>query len=456
MLSGSTEHAGLQALLEFESTRLGLAVHVRHTDLNWISPERRDVVQVLIHDSREATSFGLHLDDQVLRLNAPLWLPPESDDVHLLGPPDDAGAVQPLVSVAGHNVAVHVPPRILGSHALAVLGPSVEKALPLAKSVLEERVLSTEMDHYEALKERTWSSRLEERRLNVTDAERSVLRLEEDLRFRYRNLAERREELRLLETHTLPTVRSDARTELERLRGMVPRALQAVRVSGNRLVVTTTAISLDHEGFHYEFGRYEIVVHILRNAIRIHALDGGRRGHPHPHVISEGEPCLGNLASTISHLLGVGDVFGLIVALLEYLASYNPASPYVEIEHWDPDYEDSRRHDDCYEEASLSDCLACDDEGCPYWEGRYDRCWENQDSYVSCIECGECDRRTEAQDLCRGDHSPQECFLCPTQACAFAGDADACFDDHDGDDCPHCNNESCRHWRAATEGEGIE
>jgi len=455
MLSGHCDHAGLRALLEFESTRLELPIRVRHIDLQWNSLDaRREELGVLVHDGVNAVDFGLHLDGGVHHVSSPLWLPP--DDTPVFGPVDEHGQVQPLVSVVGHNVAVHIPPRCLGGCAVRVLGPCLEEALARARKVFEERVLSAETDRYMALKERTWSSRLELRRQAAYDAEMSVLRLEEDLRSRYRNLAELKEELRLLEIQVLPAVRRNGRNELDRLRKMVPRALQAVRVSDGRLLITTHAVSIEHEGYTYELGRFEININVRRSVIRIHSLDGGKRGYPHPHVNSGGEPCLGSMAGPISSMLGEGDLFGVVVGLQEYLASYNPASPYLEIDFWNPDYDDSARWDRCYEDVGPRDCVTCDESECPHREGAADACWELSDSYNNCIECRDCGWANEAQDRCRDDHSPQECFACSLELCSYAADPDACCDEHDGDDCAGCEHDSCRHWAAANNEEEEE
>jgi len=450
MINGHTDHPGLRAALEFEATRLGVPLRVRHTDLEWDASSSTDMLEVLIHESGKQTDFGLYLDGDVHRLSAPLWLPP--DDTPIFGPLDEYGHNQPVASVLGHNVAIHVPPRALGSLALKALGSALEEALPLAKETFEREVLTKESERYVDLKASTWTTRIDQRRQQVRDAEFSVLRLEEDIRARYRNLAQLREELQLLESQTLPAVRRRSRDELERLRKMVPRGLQAVRLAGDRLVVTTLPIDIEHDGFTYQMGRYEVAIDIHRNVIRIQGLDRTVRGHCHPHVASGGEPCLGSMAGPVAHMLGEGDLFGVVIGLLQLLSSYNPSSPYVELAYWNPDYDDSARWDRCYEDAGPRECVTCGEEGCPYQDGASDRCWEYSDSYTTCIDCRDCDWANEAQDRCRDDHTVQECVECSTEACSYAGDADACFETHDGDECPDCEHTNCQHHP----GEGEE
>jgi len=162
------------------------------------------------------------------------------------------------------------------------------------------------------------------------------------------------------------------------------------------------------------------------------------------------------MSSPIAHMLADGDMFGVVVGLLEYLASYNPASPYLELENWNPDHDSSERWDACHEDAGPQDCVTCDESDCPHREGAADRCWELSDSWATCIGCRDCDWASVAQDRCRDDHSPAECVSCPTDACSYSNEAEACHDSHEGDDCAVCENDTCRHWAEANEQEEEE
>ena len=452
MLEGHCTHAGLRSVLEYESTRLGLPLHVRHLDLTWDTVDSRDVLEVLIHNGTRPTEFGLQVDGDVHRLHAPVWLPP--DDTQVFGPLDEHGQVQPLVSLlGGYRVAVHIPPAALDGFAVKVLGSALEEALPLAKAEYEREVLDKETDRYVVLKATAATERLDASRQELGNAERTILRHEDELRHAYRQLTRVREEIALLEAQTLPAVKRRARSEINRLRGMVPRALQAVKVECDKLVVTTHPVGIDHEGILYEMGRYCLTIDIRTRQIRIRGLDRDVRGYTHPHVHQTGEPCLGSMASPVADMLARQDLFGLLIGLQEYLRSYNPASPYIELQHWDPDYSDSRRWDDCFEDASISDCVECSDSDCSYWDSRHDRCWDAVDDYADCIRCEECGMAEEARRLCRDQHAPEQCFDCDTTACDYAGDAAACHDVHEGAACPDCNHQHCPRHPGEEDGE---
>jgi hypothetical protein len=314
--------------------------------------------------------------------------------------------------------------------------------------------MDRENDRYVILKETAWSERLGQRRREVQEAERSVIRLEEDLRYRYRLLVESREVLKQLESQVLPAIRRSARAEIVRLRGMCPAALQSARLDGKRLVLETNPITIEHDDFIYQLGRYSIAIDLRSHVIRIHALDGTVGGYQHPLVSGGGEPCLGSIAGPIASMLAEGDLFGVTVALLEYLRSYNPSSPYIALERWDPDWEDTDRYEACFEDASPSECTECTDEACPYWSERHFRCWEAVDDYAECISCGQCGYSDDALEACRSCHTVSDCCTCSIERCCYAGDEDACRETHEGDDCPDCDNNNCQHHPGEGEEEG--
>ena len=60
-------------------------------------------------------------------------------------------------------------------------------------------------------------------------------------------------------------------------------------------------------------------------------------GQPHPHINTEGEPCLGNAAELIKSALSDGDLFGVLSTVANFLRHYNKGNPYRRLELWIPD-----------------------------------------------------------------------------------------------------------------------
>ena len=451
MLEGYIDHPGLRALLEYEATRLGGPLRVRRQNLEWdpLAPAER--IDVLVHEGTRPVDFWLWLDGEVTRLCTPLWLP--DNTVPLYGPIDPDGVVQPLVSVHGYQVALHLDPHALDGLAVRVLGPALEQALVVARDALEDQVLLHQTARYVEVRLREVNQRLETRRNEERETFIALQRAEEDVRSQYRRLAEVRQDIDLLESHTLSAWKRAASRDIEKLRGMVPRVIQRVRMDDQKLAVTTNPVSVEYEGYPYELGRFEIRVDIPGHQLRVHGLDQEVGGYSHPHISTDGMCCLGNYGSLIADCLAQQDHLGLVVGMLEFLASYNPSSPYQDLRRWDPDWSDEDRYESCYEDAAPSDCVDCSDDACLYHEGRYDRCWEYQDSYTDCIDCGSCGWAEEARRMCRDQHTAWDCYACDTTACDFAGDDDACRDVHGGAHCPDCNHQHCPRHPGEDDGE---
>ena len=146
--------------------------------------------------------------------------------------------------------------------------------------------------------------------------------------------------------------------------------------------------------------------------------------------------------------LGEGEYADVLTVLLEFLRSYAPNDAYIRVEAWDPDWTDER-HERCREEATVEDCLGCSDDGCPYHEDRYQRCFDDKrdGDLQDCICCRDCHLCDEAERLCREDAPLVDCIGCATTSCTYAGldeDMTACREGG-ADGCPDCEVVECRY-----------
>jgi hypothetical protein len=442
-IAGSCPHPGVRSLLEFESTRLGIPLNVRHQNLAWAPLEPADRIDVLVHEGNHSVDFGLWVDGVVTPISTPLWLPEEG--ARVFGPPDPDGVLQPLVSVHGYQVVVHIAPAALAGLAVRVLGPALEQALVVARDALDEQVLQRQTDHYVEVRLSEVNMRLETRRSAERETFRALQRAEDEVRSQYRKLAAIKEDIDTVESCTLASWKRAARQDMQKLLAMVPRAIQRVRLDGDRLVVTTNPITIQHDGYDYEMGRFEIRIDIPARLLKVHGIDQEVNSYSHPHIHVDGTCCLGNYGPLVADCLARQDHLGLVVGLIEFLRAYNPSSPYQDLRRWNPDWRDEERYESCYEDSAPSDCVDCSDDACPYHDGRYDRCWEYQDSYTDCVDCGNCGWAQEARRQCREQQTPQECVECRMEMCSYAGDTGACFETHDGEECPDCDNNNCQH-----------
>ncbi len=109
--------------------------------------------------------------------------------------------------------------------------------------------------------------------------------------------------------------------------------VQSISIDGNVVEFITTMIYIDG----YQIGEFRILLNFKDNQVTAHNLtrlaykDTSRYDHPHIH---DGYPCLGNIYSHVQRLMITRNLPDLIGLLLDFLHSYNPASPYCTLDYW--------------------------------------------------------------------------------------------------------------------------
>ena len=454
-------HPALRSLLEFEEQRLGLPLHVQRKDLAEEIPARfRPVVELVLHAGYRYETFDVLLNNDRYQLRAPvaMW-----DDEQQYGFLDRRNELHPLAGVTGNRVHVYYDLEWLFRHpqALQPVQPpwdirSLSRLNLLADVTLAAALAraARNIRHYDWKEERqlylfcTTGAREKLARdwqQNIAANERSL----QDKLWEVRQLVQKNRDLhdrlRLYEQLTRRAMERKATEDHSNLVRMLGKGLTDLQVDERELRAFTDHIEVCWNGVDYDLGKFEIRIPLQEGTLLIHQKNPDRivDGFPHPHVNSQGVPCLGNITGTVGELMGEAQYFQLVTLLLEFLRSYNEDYPYLRIEHWDPDWEDEDedRFDQCYRNASLSECAACSDWDCHFREGAQRRCFENTDT-MDCIECSDCDLSSEATEDCRNNHAASECVSC-TRDCAFAGDEYACFDSHEGADCPTCTHNQC-------------
>lgn len=120
--------------------------------------------------------------------------------------------------------------------------------------------------------------------------------------------------------------------------------IQNVKVFGNKIEVYTKPISLEitHQGFSKRtctFGSFRIVIYCdgFRGGVRMFNVTRTVNGNHHPHINSEGEPCLGNIKEVIPHLIAERQYAALISVCIQFLKTYTREQgfkPFGDIELW--------------------------------------------------------------------------------------------------------------------------
>jgi len=456
-------HPALAGLLQFEEQRLGLPIEVVKKPLYNLSPSPpfRPVIEVRIHTGTRPETFPVLLVDELLEITAPVHVTTEAREV---GFTDNTGQFCPLAGITDNRVAIHFDLDEV-FHSGNVIRKPTNGTVPTGNPGNKVADLVCSQAFAIALgnvRRYDWKRETQEfitcvlaaRQKTVDEwsqAYRQNERSLEEKSFDIQQLARKNGELRQrIRTHnqlTRKRVERKAREDHSGLVKLLGRGLGSIEVDGGVLRAVTAAIEIFWCGVTYEMGRYIISVPLGEGRLTIKPQDGNEvEGYPHPHVASDGAPCLGNIGATVAQLLGEGEHFQLVTTLLEFLRSYNPDNPYLRLERWDPEWEDEDdRYESCYDDASLSDCATCNDWDCSHREAAESRCYEHTDT-DDCISCGGCDRHLDAISHCRETHEGHECVACDV-SCTHAGDEEVCHEVHAGEDCTACPNETCNHYQ---------
>jgi hypothetical protein len=146
------------------------------------------------------------------------------------------------------------------------------------------------------------------------------------------------------------------------------------------IIAITSPVTIRYENYSFPMGSYEINID-SKGRLKMQALDEHPNAdYPHPHINTDGRPCLGNIAGDIPKMIGSMRIAEALQVLYEFLCQYNPDNPYEKIGHFDPagQYEDED-----------NPCENCDESCTPYC---IQECGENDGQY-SCSDC--CDYRTD-------------------------------------------------------------
>jgi hypothetical protein len=234
--------------------------------------------------------------------------------------------------------------------------------------------------------------------------------------------------------------------EYHEIKKLCPLSYTGIRFHETGIEAITPQISIDFGDELYEIGRFSVEINLQEEKILFRNLDHAIDGFPHPHINNNGEPCFGNLEDNMDQLLAQHDCYALLVVIKEFLQTYNDDNPFIKIKRWSPDYdpdeEANQRYEDCWSNVGLQDCVACDDNDCPYYDDAESRCSEDHDMH-DCVICRitQCGHHGRALMDCHDNRAddPIQCISCRSRDCCYAKDYDACFEKHDGELCKDCD-----------------
>jgi len=287
------------------------------------------------------------------------------------------------------------------------------------------------------------------------DIEANLERLGElnrQLQDTHKALLHQREQLRLLkQACNDKCLKTGAVVERigRQLHRLVGGRIQSISISSTELSVLHKYVSIESaSGETSELGDIRLHLNLAddKELIRFERVcdNEDRSGYFHPHIATNGSPCLGNIGEDVAKLLEQREWGTLILLLDQFLNSYNDQNPYIA---WFEEESEDDEHESCYENGDYS-CSRCNDSSCPYWDGRWRRC--HDDSTTSdCMWCAntDCDYFENELTECRREHTRAQCLACKVEHCVHHYDNEEdCFEDN-SDECPECERrEECQAW----------
>ncbi len=229
--------------------------------------------------------------------------------------------------------------------------------------------------------------RLSDCRQRVKENEEELESAEDRLRNLARQIQTDRQAVNVLDG-TKGEWMTRAEKEFVSMRNLVPNLYRRIFVDGDNLIALTHKVEIIHEGKMYEIGEFEVRITLHSGDLDMRNLTGRTKECDHPHI-REGKPCLGNIGPGVIKMIAEFELFGSLQMLHSFLKNYNEDSPYVKIEHWDPDYVEEDRYETCHEDHRGFDCIECggEDGRCPFYDEAFEACFED----TTVEECTGCD-----------------------------------------------------------------
>ena len=298
---------------------------------------------------------------------------------------------------------------------------------------------------------------LERTQQDIRDNEANLLELNRQYHQLVAKLTRQREEERLLRlainVKCGRTVNAVQRIS-QQLQSLVGERFQSISISDAELVAVHTDVQIEdpESGEVSELGDIRCRIELTgKELVKFEPAGNNewRGNYFHPHVSTDGSPCLGNIGDDVNKLMAQREWGTLLLLLDEFLMSYNPLDPYTQ--WFDPDRDE---YDDCLDAGEAS-CTDCHDRDCPHWISRWERCYENSSSR-DCLDCAnpECPFIDDVRDDCRNEGSPYDCLICQREWCLLHPENEEDCRERNEPECPDCpHRDECQAWADEDEDE---
>ena len=440
----NARNAAFNTIMTFEQARLGWQ---HNGDPNSTDPRHLTILQTIRGRSRNQAIMDGE-EERTLRLTL---VEPPPNTIRSFGP-----AETPFVAVLD-NASVQFltrPTEFDPADMNKLFAPALKEALTFAWRQRQERLKALVAKKTEKRLRKIFDQIM--RRREET-AELQVQQWENNLEIHRQRAREASGELdRYLKE--LRIIKGDRRRkkvlaarEAKTFLQLMPGVLVNIEVTDEKILCYTGPITIERPMKTFDMGVYRIELPLVEGStwesIKIWADKPPYGDHQHPHVNGRGICCLGNMEQAVDDHLRRKEYVTLAVLLVEFLGTYNPGSPYYQL--------DESSYQECLEEgdgADVTNCADCDDTDCPHWSSRHDRCWAHHHSskeYIQCLECRMCDFHERARQYCERvqlrARTAWNCISCIAD-CDNTGNHERCRSHHNGELCSRgCPQNECNH-----------
>jgi len=111
-----------------------------------------------------------------------------------------------------------------------------------------------------------------------------------------------------------------------------------IKVTNSSMIIPVGQIDIQYGDDVYDIGQFDVVINTSGENGGVTCINrtpnSTKNDCYHPHVLSSGSCCLGNISQIIAKLISVGDYVNVVLIMTDFLRSYSPSNPYARIQHW--------------------------------------------------------------------------------------------------------------------------
>jgi hypothetical protein len=125
---------------------------------------------------------------------------------------------------------------------------------------------------------------------------------------------------------------SISRELFDKLKKMSPSGLVVVR--NGKIEIDVGYIDIEYEDVTYDIGDFTLIIDPVRSRVKMINRTIMVQNLSHPHIMADGDPCLGNMRDEVRRLIETMEYDVLVALIMATLRNYNRNDAYCRIDYW--------------------------------------------------------------------------------------------------------------------------